>query len=93
MAAKYIEGANAVRAVGAGFPGAGVSIDESWLQPPIALYVLTSEPDTWQQIEGVDTCSSSTEVFFAPDPLESEFAAWDVLSDEAFLKFERSLEK
>jgi len=65
----------------------------SWLQPPIALYAPTTTPDTWLEVDGVTTCSSSTEVYTAPDSVADEIRAWASLSGEAFAKFERSLDE
>ena len=65
---------------------------ESWGQPSIGLFtpVLQGEQAYWQPLIGLDACSSSVTMgaVYGVQAPDQDIAAWDALSDEAFLGFE-----
>jgi len=72
--------------------------DDRWGQPPASQYVFTLVGDTLhgQLISGTEEVhvpSRSLEYLPIIDPqLDMEFQAWDMLSDEALMNFERELD-
>ena len=67
--------------------------EEGWGQPPIGLYIV---PDVlvshnWDRLCGVTSCSSTAGTVYGQEDLRAEMSVWDLASDEALWKFERSL--
>jgi len=94
-----LERSGAVCAADKNLSASRVYAPESWLQPPIALYVPGSMyvpgsiPAAWQQVQGLRVCSSTAPDFFAHDDLQAEFTTWTKLGAEAIFAFERSLDE